>query len=261
MPAAPCKERILIEMNYLFADIKTAAKAFGEVRKARKNGADKVEIKAQPLRVLPIINTVGFYNTVEGCTLSHCEKEIVDIAQKAFNELPYEERHRLMFAPENGEFVERAIFWRTLLEPVMSKQQTGKAMQQIVHWYIHIKRDLSVIRAIKSIEYPLYPDMPENTIMSKHDNMHKALIDKMYDDMCVISDYRKIAGSKVAHDFIHSNSRGILVNLWLWFRTSEEWCNQLVTYGKYKRVREDLDLCLYRLRIEQTGKKGGATHV
>lgn len=237
-------------MNYLFADIKAAAKTFGEVRKARKNGADKVEIKTQALRVLPVYDTAGFYSTVEGCTLSHCEKGIADIAQKAFSELPYEERHRLTFAPENGEFVERAIYWRTLLEPVMPEKQRRKAMQRIIHWYIHIKRDLQVIRTPKIIGYPLYPDMPENAIMSKHNSMHNALIDKVNDDLYVIWDYERKAGNKAAHDFMHSEKHSRLVNLVSWFNMSDEYFNQLVTYGKYKRVREDLNSCFRSIKME-----------
>lgn len=127
-------------MNHLFTDIKNTAKTFKEVRKARKEGADRVEIMTQPIRTIPVIDTIGFYDTVEGCTLSHCAKDIVDIARKAFKELPHEDKYRLAFVPKDGEFTERAAFWKSLLAPVMTKQQVNKAMFRIIRWYVHIKK-------------------------------------------------------------------------------------------------------------------------
>lgn len=82
----------------------------------------------------------GFYDTVEGCTLSHCGREIRDIAQKAFYTLSPEVKHSLAFSPKDGEFVKRAQFWKTLLSFVMTSSQRRKAMIRILHWYIHVKQ-------------------------------------------------------------------------------------------------------------------------
>jgi len=52
-------------------DLKAAAGLFVDMRKARKRGgAIKVEKKIQ----IPVIQSGGFYSTVEGCALSHCER-------------------------------------------------------------------------------------------------------------------------------------------------------------------------------------------
>ena len=144
-----------------------------------------------------------------------------------------------------------------LLKNDMPEQQYRKAILTIIRQYVRIKRDLKVIRPLKSIEYPLYPDMPESVVMSKHDNMHKALMEKMHDDLYVIWDYDRKAGSKAAHDFMYSKEKGQLVNLSLWFNMSDEYFNGLVTYGEYKRVRKALDSCLHSLTMENQ-KKGGA---
>lgn len=138
----------------------------------------------------------------------------------------------------------------------MPEQQYRKAILTIIHQFIRIKKDLKVVRPLKSIEYPLYPDMPESAVMSKYDNMHRALMEKMHDDLYVIWDYDRKAGSKAAHDFMYSKEKGRLVNLSLWFNMSDEHFNKLVTYREYKRVRKALDSCLHSLKMEQ--KKGGA---
>lgn len=121
-------------------DIRTAVKVVGEVKKARKAGAGAAEIKVVPMKVLPVINVgASIYDTVEGCTLSWCDKEIVKAAREAFNALDCEEQHRLAFAPKDGEFIERANLWREILTPVMSPKQLRIAMLRILAWYIHIK--------------------------------------------------------------------------------------------------------------------------
>lgn len=240
-------------MNNLLSDVKTSAKVFGEIRKARKSGADGVRVNAQPVKRLSIINSgAGLYDTIEGCVLSRCDRGITKAANEVFNALPVEERNRLAKDIENGEFIERADYWRELLKPVLSPKQLRDAMIQIIHWYIHIKRDLRTIRKPKSIDYPLYPDMQENSVMSRHNPMHRALIDKLDDDLNVIWTYYKVVGSKIALDFLHSDTQGHLVNLKLWFDMSDEdsaYYNSLVTYGKYVRVREEIDACLQKLEM------------
>lgn len=123
--------------NNILSDLKTSARLFLDMRKARKNGA---EVIVEKKKVLPLIQTGGFYGTVEGCTLSHLDRAIVLKAQKAFKELPDEIKHQLQFSPEDGEFIERVRFWRDILNPVMDEKQYHIAMLEIIHWYICIKK-------------------------------------------------------------------------------------------------------------------------
>ena len=135
-------------------DIKIAQGIFKDVRKARKNGCDAIKVTTKPIKKIPVIGAVGasFYDTVEGTVLSHCEKNIINLAQEAFRALPPEERHRLAFAPREGEFVERASYWHDLLEPVLTSSQLSVAMQHILRWFIHIKRDVIPVEQIGKAE-------------------------------------------------------------------------------------------------------------
>lgn len=124
-------------MKSILTDIQITASLFKEVRKARRSGSG---IQIQHVKEYPILTTCGILSTVEGCTLTNGNREIFYIVQKVFDELPYEERHRLTFSPKNGEFNARVQFWRKLLRPAMSAKQYHEAMQTIIRWYIHIKR-------------------------------------------------------------------------------------------------------------------------
>ena len=121
-------------MANLIKDIKTAVSLFLEMRKARKDGE---EIVLEEKKVLPVIRSGGFYNTVEGCVLSHYDG-ICDIASKAFGELPDEAKYQLQFVPKSGEYKQRADLWRAILRPAMTDAQYHTAMKAIVNWYIHI---------------------------------------------------------------------------------------------------------------------------
>ncbi len=124
-------------MNNLVSDIRTAAEIFKDIRQERKNGN---EVTVKKRIVIPFMNNgAGFYDTVEGCTLANCSKNVDDIAREAFDRLTREERHRLSFAPKDGEFMERARFWKELLKPLMTPSQYTEAITAILQWYIHIK--------------------------------------------------------------------------------------------------------------------------
>lgn len=71
--------------------------------------------------------------------MSWCNREIVEASRRAFHSLLPEEKNLFASAPENGEFVERALFWKELLTPVMTPKNCHKAMIKIIEWYIHIK--------------------------------------------------------------------------------------------------------------------------
>lgn len=126
--------------NNMICDVKTAVNIFSHMRKARKQGREvKVEHRIQ----IPVIDCVGFYGTVEGCTLSWLDRDIVDKARDAFDRLPYDEKLKLQSIPEKGEFIKRARLWKELLSPVMTRKQCHIAMIRIIGWYIHIKTDLN----------------------------------------------------------------------------------------------------------------------
>lgn len=120
----------------IVTDIKTAVKMFTEIRKARKEG---VAVEVRQCRQLPFVRCGGFYNTVEGLTLSNLDKKIVNRSQEAFNELTEDMKNLLYFSPKDGEFKDRANFWRYLLEPVLTAEELRTAMICILRWYIHIK--------------------------------------------------------------------------------------------------------------------------
>lgn len=124
-------------MQTIWNDLKVAGGLFIDMRKARKDGS---EIRLEKRVQLPLIQSGGFYNTVEGCTLDHLDRKITDKAEEAFNRLPDEEKYKMQFSPQNGEFAERARFWRNTLSPFMTEKQCHIAMYQIIHWYIHIKQ-------------------------------------------------------------------------------------------------------------------------
>lgn len=123
--------------NNMISDARSAFGIFKDMRRARKDGT---EIVIEKKKQLPLIQCGGFYNTVEGCTLSWLDQEIVDQAIIAFYNLPDAEKHRLQFSPEDGEFIERAKLWRNIMGTVMTEKQCHIAMNCIIHWYIHIKQ-------------------------------------------------------------------------------------------------------------------------
>lgn len=121
-------------MVNLIKDIKTAVSLFLDMRKTRKDGT---EIVLKKRKVIPIIQTGGFYNTVEGCILSRYEG-ICDVAEVAFDKLPDKVKYQLQFSPKSGEFTKRANLWRVMLKPVMTDKQYHIAIRAIIGWYIHI---------------------------------------------------------------------------------------------------------------------------
>lgn len=121
----------------LLGDIKAAARVFKQIRQARKTGAE-VEVRhtaeIQVLRSAP-----SFFCTVEGCALAVFDFEVAEKAQAVFKRLDYDTKMQLAFAPENGEFVERAKFWQDVICKVLPGQQGHRAMKAILVNYIRIK--------------------------------------------------------------------------------------------------------------------------
>lgn len=88
----------------------------------------------------PLSANHGFYGTIEGCCLSKCDRHTLRAGERAYSALSHDARRPLLFSPENGEFIERATYWRELFRPAMTPQQLHKAMMCILDWYGHIKR-------------------------------------------------------------------------------------------------------------------------
>lgn len=124
--------------NNLVTDVKTAVNLFRDMRKERKNGCD---IEVRKVAEMPIINCgPTFLNTVEGCRLMNGEYSVYQNVKQVFDRLSYEEKHKLEFAPKDGEFIARARFWRSVLKPVMDSKQYRTSMYLILDWYIQNKR-------------------------------------------------------------------------------------------------------------------------
>ena len=128
-------------MNIL-QDLKTAARVFTKVRKARKNGTSGVKIDVKPVHVVPIIAFKPCYhNTIEGCLGHRLRRDTDKAVMKVFDNLPYETQRRLEFAPkEPREWMDRARFWRRELEPELPQDMYHEVMMVYLSWYAHCLR-------------------------------------------------------------------------------------------------------------------------
>ena len=136
-------------MNNIVTDMKAAVNLFKDMRKARREGTGVV---IKRCRELPLVKSgPGFYDTPEGCNLNHCGRVIDREAREAFAALPYEEKRRMCFTPKAGEYVERAEFWRNMLEPVLTDKELRAAMMRLLRLYIYCKRREMEISGYKMI--------------------------------------------------------------------------------------------------------------
>lgn len=127
----------------IFQDIRTAVKMTGEIRKARKAGADAVQIK--PVYTVPCVTFQPAYlNTLEAPQVWKVGREADKAVMAVFNNLPYKTQRMLTCSPQNsGEWMERARFWKQQLEPVLPPKMYHAVMAQLTHWYAHcVKRGL-----------------------------------------------------------------------------------------------------------------------
>lgn len=109
----------------------------------------KARVQETPLR--PAGVGVSFYATVEGCHLWDGDREVFDAVHKIFKELPPQIKHLLAFAPKDGEFVQRAQMWRSILKYTMlSAPLQHEIMHCVYQCYIRIKRpSLSALSSTK----------------------------------------------------------------------------------------------------------------
>lgn len=122
-------------MNIL-QDIKTAAGVFGAVRKARKAGADAVEVK--PVYVVPYRKPQGghwFVGTPEAHILSR-HQEIYNAVRDVFQTLDNDTQYSYLFTPKDGGWADRIRFWQDLLRPALDPKQYYEAMAVILPWAI-----------------------------------------------------------------------------------------------------------------------------
>lgn len=124
--------------NNLFTDILSSINRFKELRKARKRdyGCAITETVKIPL----IDCNPSFFDTVEGCCIMNTNRSVYQAVKLIFDRFQPEEKYKLLLAPEEGEFIARAQFWKRELKPIMQPKQYRKAICSILHWYIHIKR-------------------------------------------------------------------------------------------------------------------------
>ena len=124
-------------MMGMIKDAKVAAKVFTDMRGARTRG---LEPSVRVLVKMPIIKSgPAFYDTPEGCMLTHMDKAVHDAVWKVFKELSYEDKWVLCFSPEDGRFLVRVQLWERELGLALPSRQYHKAMGAILHKYVRIK--------------------------------------------------------------------------------------------------------------------------
>lgn len=126
-------------MNIL-QDIKTTAGVFGAVRKARKAGANAVEVK--PVYTVPYRKPQGghwFAGTAEAHVLSW-HPEIYNAVRDVFHTLDNDTQYSYLFTPEAGGWADRMRFWQELLRPALDPKQYHEAMAVILPWAIRCVR-------------------------------------------------------------------------------------------------------------------------
>lgn len=117
----------------LIKDTVNSIHYFSQLRKNRK------EDRSSFIRIPAYVMKPGFYNTVEGCYLSNCGKNMNKAGLSAFRAMPYEMQRALEFAPKTGEFIERAQKWQEYLRAVAPGKDGHAAMVGILSWYRHLK--------------------------------------------------------------------------------------------------------------------------
>ena len=124
----------------IFTDIAAAVKLTGEVRKARKEGADSVKIK--PVYTVQCVTLKPAYlNTIEGCLTWELGREADRSVMEVFKSLPYETQRRLEFTPkEPGGWADRARFWQQQLKPALPTDMYHAVMIRLISWYAHCLR-------------------------------------------------------------------------------------------------------------------------
>ena len=126
-------------MNIL-RDIQTAVKLTSKIRKARKAGADAIQIRA--VRQVPLVSLKpAWLNTIEGRLTWKLGPEINRAMMEVFEGFPHEVQRQLEFTPEGpGAWADRARFWQRKLKPALPPKSYHVVMVLFCHWYAHCLR-------------------------------------------------------------------------------------------------------------------------
>ena len=115
----------------ILQDIKTAAKVFSEVRKAREAGANAVQIK--PVYRVPVVNPGYWGFTPEACLFYGRKWQPL---RGVFNSFPEETQHALTFAPKDDEWTSRVEFWEKPLREALPPELYAEAMAILCEWVL-----------------------------------------------------------------------------------------------------------------------------
>lgn len=111
-------------MIEFFSDVITAVRLAGEIRRAKK----------RTVCVYPSAHGAVWLDTIEGY-LFQPSNELGKAVRNVFRGFDAETRHALAFSPDDGEWIERAKFWKENLK-VLPQKDYHAAMQIILQWYI-----------------------------------------------------------------------------------------------------------------------------
>lgn len=89
---------------------------------------------------------------------------------------------------------------------------------------------------------------PKLSVLNREKTRHKMWIKRLEKDLDLIWRYEK-RGSERARKFINSSTRVEIVNLGFWMRGDSSY--QEVTYALYRKVREEVDACIYGIAEEE----------
>lgn len=125
----------------IFSDLRAAGQVFGRLRNARWNGHG-VHIGVSETLSIPVYEMSLRGGTMESTLL---KEELNAAVRKVFYTFDREQQHALTFAPEDGGWVDRAVFWRETLKPALPPAQYYAAMERLLSWYIScVKRRKAV---------------------------------------------------------------------------------------------------------------------
>lgn len=118
----------------IIQDVKNLVKLVPEVHEARKAGAD-VQIKK--IWSVPAIK-IGYWSfTIEACLLCGSKwQPLIDV----FLGFDEETQQALTFLPKDGEWANRARFWKRSLRPTLEPDLYHEAMLTFVQHYVKCVR-------------------------------------------------------------------------------------------------------------------------
>ena len=116
-------------MIEFFSDVITAVRLTGEIRRAKK----------RPVRAYPRVSGASWLDTIESGIFRY-SSDLGKAVRNVFRGFDAETQHALAFVPDDGEWIERARFWKERLK-VLPPKDYHAAMRMILQWYIlRVKR-------------------------------------------------------------------------------------------------------------------------